>query len=172
VFLTLLGGAGWLNVRVAPAFTVGAIRVTFWGPLAMAVTAGVGGALRSRCVTEANPGAQVVATSGSEHPLGSMPRLLRGHRRQRREIRHFGVTRHPTSEWVVQQLREAFPEIGPLRCLVLDHDATRRGANAPGEVGTGITSLVVSGTGACPVTDTASREPELSASESAPVNVP
>ncbi len=27
----------------------------------------------------------------------------------RREIIHFGVTAHPTSYWVVQQLREAFP---------------------------------------------------------------
>jgi transposase InsO family protein len=41
----------------------------------------------------------------------------------RRKIRHFNVTRHPTAEWVVQQLREAFPEIGPLRYLVLDRDA-------------------------------------------------
>ena len=28
----------------------------------------------------------------------------------RRRILHFNVTRHPTAEWVVQQLREAFPE--------------------------------------------------------------
>jgi transposase InsO family protein len=41
----------------------------------------------------------------------------------RRKIRHFNVTRHPTAEWVVQQLREAFPEIGPLRYIVLDRDA-------------------------------------------------
>jgi transposase InsO family protein len=27
----------------------------------------------------------------------------------RRRILHFNVTRHPTSEWVAQQLREAFP---------------------------------------------------------------
>ena len=33
----------------------------------------------------------------------------------RRKIRHFNVTQHPTAEWVVQQLREAFPEVGPLR---------------------------------------------------------
>jgi putative transposase len=38
----------------------------------------------------------------------------------RRKIRHFNVTRHP---WVAQQLREAFPEIGPLRYIVLDRDA-------------------------------------------------
>jgi VIT1/CCC1 family predicted Fe2+/Mn2+ transporter len=40
VFLTLLGG---LAARAGGAgVTVGAIRVTFWGALAMAVTAGVG----------------------------------------------------------------------------------------------------------------------------------
>jgi hypothetical protein len=33
----------------------------------------------------------------------------------RRKILHFNVTRHPTAEWVVQQLREAFPEVGPYR---------------------------------------------------------
>jgi hypothetical protein len=27
----------------------------------------------------------------------------------RRSILHFNITRHPTSEWIVQQLREAFP---------------------------------------------------------------
>ena len=42
----------------------------------------------------------------------------------RRRIRHFNVTPHPTAEWVVQQLREAFPEVGPLRYMILDRDAT------------------------------------------------
>jgi len=31
----------------------------------------------------------------------------------RRKILHFNVTRHPTAEWVVQQLRETFPDAGP-----------------------------------------------------------
>ena len=37
----------------------------------------------------------------------------------RRRILHFNVTRHPTAEWVVQQLREAFPKVGsaPVRDL-------------------------------------------------------
>lgn len=41
----------------------------------------------------------------------------------RRWILHFNVTRHPTSDWVVQQLREAFPEAGPYRYVILDHDS-------------------------------------------------
>ena len=41
----------------------------------------------------------------------------------RRKILHFNVTRHPTAEWVVQQLREAFPEAGPYRYVILDRDS-------------------------------------------------
>ena len=41
----------------------------------------------------------------------------------RRKILHFNVTRHPTAEWVVQQLREAFPEASPYRYVILDRDA-------------------------------------------------
>ena len=33
----------------------------------------------------------------------------------RRRILHFNVTRHPTSDWVVQQLRETFPDAGQYR---------------------------------------------------------
>jgi len=36
----------------------------------------------------------------------------------RRKIIHFGVTAHPTSSWVVQQLREAFPEDTAPRFLI------------------------------------------------------
>ena len=42
-----------------------------------------------------------------------------GHRR----ILHFNVTPHPTSDWVVQQLRETFPEAGPYRYAILDRDS-------------------------------------------------
>ena len=42
----------------------------------------------------------------------------------RRRILHFNVTRHPTAEWVVQQLREAFPEALPYRYAVFDRDST------------------------------------------------
>jgi transposase InsO family protein len=41
----------------------------------------------------------------------------------RRKILHFNVTSDPSSEWVLQQLREAFPEAAPYRYLILDHDA-------------------------------------------------
>jgi putative transposase len=41
----------------------------------------------------------------------------------RRRILHFNITRHPTSLWIVQQLREAFPfELAP-RFLIFDRDA-------------------------------------------------
>ncbi len=41
---------------------------------------------------------------------------------QRRKILHFNVTRHPSAEWIVQQLREAFAEAGPYRYVILDRD--------------------------------------------------
>src|SRR5262245_5706536 len=40
----------------------------------------------------------------------------------RRRILHCNVTRHPSAEWVVQQLREAFPEAGSFRYVILDRD--------------------------------------------------
>ena len=41
---------------------------------------------------------------------------------RRRKILHFNITSHPSAEWVVQQLREAFPDAGPYRYVVLDRD--------------------------------------------------
>jgi hypothetical protein len=41
----------------------------------------------------------------------------------RRRVLHFRVTPHPTAEWVVQQLRETFPEAGPYRYVILDRDS-------------------------------------------------
>ena len=41
----------------------------------------------------------------------------------RRRILHFNVTRHPTSAWVVQQLRQAFPFDSAPRFLIFDRDA-------------------------------------------------
>jgi hypothetical protein len=41
----------------------------------------------------------------------------------RRRILHFNVTRHPTSLWIVQQLREAFPFESASRFLIFDRDA-------------------------------------------------
>jgi transposase InsO family protein len=41
----------------------------------------------------------------------------------RRRILHFNVTQHPTSLWIVQQLREAFPFESAPRFLISDRDA-------------------------------------------------
>jgi putative transposase len=41
----------------------------------------------------------------------------------RRKILHFNVTKHPTGPWIVQQLREAFPESCPYRYAILDREA-------------------------------------------------
>src|SRR5262249_46837129 len=40
----------------------------------------------------------------------------------RRKILHFNATEHPTSAWISQQLREAFPEDAAPRYLILDRD--------------------------------------------------
>ena len=45
----------------------------------------------------------------------------------RRRIRHVNVTAHPGAEWVIQQLREAFPFDETNRYLVLDRDAIFKG---------------------------------------------
>jgi len=41
----------------------------------------------------------------------------------RRRVLHCNVTRHPTSLWIVQQLREAFPFGSAPRFLLFDRDA-------------------------------------------------
>ncbi len=41
----------------------------------------------------------------------------------RRRIIHFNVTTNPTAEWVIQQLREAFPDESALRYLIYDNDS-------------------------------------------------
>lgn len=43
----------------------------------------------------------------------------------RRRILHCNVTAHPTSAWIVQQLREAFPFEAQARYLIFDRDALR-----------------------------------------------
>jgi len=40
----------------------------------------------------------------------------------RRRILHFNVTKHPTSSWIIQQLREAFPFESASRFLIFDRD--------------------------------------------------
>ena len=51
----------------------------------------------------------------------------------RRRILHFNVTRHPTSAWIVQQLREAFPYEPTAKFLILDHDA-KYGTEVPAAI--------------------------------------
>jgi len=41
----------------------------------------------------------------------------------RRHILHFNITEHPTSLWIVQQLREAFPFESSTKFLIFDRDA-------------------------------------------------
>jgi transposase InsO family protein len=41
---------------------------------------------------------------------------------ERRKILHYNVTEHPTAEWIVQQLREAFSETCRCRYVILDQD--------------------------------------------------
>ena len=43
-------------------------------------------------------------------------------RHERRRIEHFGVTAHPTADWVAQQIREAFPWDTAPRYLIRDRD--------------------------------------------------
>jgi len=42
---------------------------------------------------------------------------------ERRSILHFNITKHPTSLWIVQQLREAFPLDSAPKFLIFDRDA-------------------------------------------------
>src|SRR5258707_1660206 len=51
----------------------------------------------------------------------------------RRRILHFNVTNHPTSLWIVQQLREAFPFESAPRFLIFDRDA-KYGLEVPAAV--------------------------------------
>jgi transposase InsO family protein len=51
----------------------------------------------------------------------------------RRRILHFNVTKHPTSLWVVQQLREAFPFESAPRFLIFDGDG-KYGFEVPASV--------------------------------------
>ncbi len=52
----------------------------------------------------------------------------------RRRILHLNVTKHPTSLWAVQQLREAFPFESHPRFLIFDCDG-KDGAEIPAAVG-------------------------------------
>src|SRR6266851_502351 len=51
----------------------------------------------------------------------------------RRRILHFNVTKHPTSSWIIQQLREAFPFATAPRFLIHDRDA-KYGTEVPAAI--------------------------------------
>jgi putative transposase len=51
----------------------------------------------------------------------------------RRRIVHFNVTCHPTSSWIVQQLREAFPYQSAPKFMIFDHDA-KYGLDVPAAI--------------------------------------
>lgn len=62
----------------------------------------------------------------------------------RRRILHVNVTEHPTSRWIVQQLRQAFPFDAAPRFLIFDRDA-KYGIDVPVAVRSlGITPLQTS----------------------------
>jgi transposase InsO family protein len=52
----------------------------------------------------------------------------------RRRILHANVTAHPTAEWIIQQLREAFPFATAPRYLILDRDG-KYGSMVPQKLG-------------------------------------
>jgi putative transposase len=51
----------------------------------------------------------------------------------RRRILHFNLTKHPTSAWIIQQLREAFPLGAAPRFLIHDRDA-KYGTEVPAAI--------------------------------------
>src|SRR6201987_3630045 len=51
----------------------------------------------------------------------------------RRRILHFNITKHPTSAWIIQQLREAFPFGASPRFLIHDRDA-KYGTEVPAAI--------------------------------------
>ena len=66
----------------------------------------------------------------------------------RRRILHINVTRQPTSEWIVQQLREAFPYQPSIKFLIFDHDA-KYGTAVPAAIGSMEITVVRTAVG-CP----------------------
>jgi putative transposase len=54
-------------------------------------------------------------------------------RHDRRRILHFNITKHPTSGWIIQQLREAFPFGAVPRFLIHDRDA-KYGTEVPAAI--------------------------------------
>src|SRR5436309_11068010 len=51
----------------------------------------------------------------------------------RRRILHFNITKHPTSSWIIQQLREAFP-FGAVPGFLLHDRAAKYGTEVPAAI--------------------------------------
>jgi hypothetical protein len=51
----------------------------------------------------------------------------------RRRIMHFNIAKHPTSSWIIQQLREAFAFAAAPRFLIHDRDA-KHGIGVPAAI--------------------------------------
>ncbi len=72
-------------------------------------------------------------------------RLLYGFiilRHDRRRIVHFGVTEHPTSIWIAQQITEAFPWDTAPRTMIRDRDGAYGTAARERLAGMGITEVL------------------------------
>jgi putative transposase len=95
----------------------------------------------SRYVASPRRGCSTVANVSEKLPGSNLPRwifstVIKANFRilyylflihhNRREVIHFNVTEHPTGEWVVQQLREAFPESTDDQYLIFDRDTKFR----------------------------------------------
>jgi hypothetical protein len=57
-----------------------------------------------------------------------------------RRILHFNITKHPTSLWIVQQLREAFPFGSAPRFVIFDLCQVWTGGSRSGSIPEGETS--------------------------------
>jgi putative transposase len=63
---------------------------------------------------------------------------------ERRRVVHFNVTEHPTAEWAVQQVVDAFPDDTAPRWLLRDRDSIYSGAFRRRVAGMAITEIVSS----------------------------
>jgi hypothetical protein len=63
-------------------------------------------------------------------------------RHERRRIEHFGVTAHPSADWVAQQIREAFPWDTAARYPIRDRDGAYGQSFRPTVMAMGVEEVV------------------------------